>query len=244
MAEIGRGDRVRSYLPIVLRAYTERQTKPTPNPKIRRQPEPKWPNVVLLLDTETTTDPTQRLLFGSYRYCRWKDRLLQCVEEGIFYADELPESSPDGFACLQRYVREHQADVIRGARQGFLLVSRHDFVTQKFLPAAYEGRALVVGFNLHFDLARLAIDWKAARKLYEGEFSLPLCEYQKDGVKQENLFKPRLCFKSIDSKRSLMGFARPRGEARTEGDYFFGYLLDARTLAFSLTNEGYPLGKA
>src|SRR5436309_1625912 len=99
------GDR----LPTALRAFAERR-----NSKPRRSPRPvrKRPDVALVFDTETTIDAAQRLTFGSYRYLRLVDgERTSCVEEGLFYADELPERDPEGFAVLQEYVRTHQADV-------------------------------------------------------------------------------------------------------------------------------------
>ena len=70
---------------------------------------------MLVFDTETRTDATQRLTFGSYRFI--SDG--RCLEEGLFYADDLP---PKDRAVLQRYVRRHRADVHKsGARDLKLL---------------------------------------------------------------------------------------------------------------------------
>jgi hypothetical protein len=40
---------------------------------------------MLVFDTETRTDASQRLLFGSYRFIESG----RCLEEGIFHADDL-----------------------------------------------------------------------------------------------------------------------------------------------------------
>src|ERR1700722_2601839 len=59
-------------------------------PGISTYNEPKWPDFALIFDTETSLDPqTQALTFGFYRVCRLQGSSYQCVEEGIFYADEL-----------------------------------------------------------------------------------------------------------------------------------------------------------
>jgi hypothetical protein len=161
-------------------------------------------------DTETTTDPTQRLLFGSYRYCRRKEGFLHSVEEGLFHADELPIGDPAAFVVLQNYVGDHPADVVHGADRRLLLMSRSEFVKKKLFPVAYDVRGLIVGFNLPFDLARVAVDWKEARRFYEGGFSLVLNDYEdKKGARSEDIYVPRLRLKHIDSKRALLGFARP-----------------------------------
>ena len=234
---------MKRHLPIVVRAYTEREFKSKLKTPISGAPEPKWPNSVLVFDTETTTDPTQRLLFGSYRYYRWKAGLLECVEEGVFYADELPEKDPEGYECLG-CVRDHQADVVPGVNPALLLMPRSEFVKKKLFPIAYDLRASVVGFNLSFDLSRVAVDWKEARRFYEGGFSLVLNDYPANGnSRREDPYVPRLRVKQIDSKRSLFAFARPPriDKSRNRREYFGGYFVDVRTLAFALTNAAYSL---
>ena len=42
-------------------------------------------------------------------------------------------------------------------------LSLHDFVHNRFLPTAFKAGGLVVGFNLPFDLSRLAIRHAAAQ---------------------------------------------------------------------------------
>ena len=73
-----------------------------------------WPETVLALDTETTTDPCQRLLFGVYRFGTWQaDGTLQCLEEGLFYDDELSMLRPAEFALLCGYVEAHRRRLSR-----------------------------------------------------------------------------------------------------------------------------------
>ena len=43
------------------------------------------PHQMLVFDTETRTDTAQALTFGSYRYYEHG----KCLEEGLFYADDL-----------------------------------------------------------------------------------------------------------------------------------------------------------
>src|SRR5687767_6611130 len=95
-------------LPTAVRVFARRHdAKSSRSPKSR----PTTPKVALVFDTETTIDTAQRLTFGSYRYLRLVDEgPAVCVEEGLFYADELPERDPEGFAVLQSYVRDYQAD--------------------------------------------------------------------------------------------------------------------------------------
>src|SRR5207247_6375134 len=58
-----------------------------------------WPELVLLIDTETSIDAAQRLRFGSYRLCRWLQDgarywRLECIEEGRIYGDECAGKVP------------------------------------------------------------------------------------------------------------------------------------------------------
>jgi len=243
---------------IALRAYVEQQREEKPRGTPRRVAD-RWRPAVLVLDTETTTDAAQRLTFGCYRFCQWTDAAaLRCVAEGLFYDDELPSRDPNGFALLERYARERRADVLPGSPAGLKLLSRRQFVDDVFWPAAYKGRALVVGFNLPFDLSRLAVDVGEARGRYRGGFSFVLWDYRdpKTGAYRENKFRPRLCIKHVDSKRAFVGFAKRHSPDRDDlisddGDptpdaryVFAGYFLDLKTLAFALTSEGHSLASA
>jgi hypothetical protein len=77
------------------------------------------------------------------------------------------------------------------------------------------------------------------------------------GRERSNGFRPRICIKYVDSKRSLIGFTArnspdqadliPEGSLSGEpkpGYKFAGHFLDLRTIAFALTGEAYSLGGA
>src|SRR5690242_745163 len=53
----------------------------------REKSEKDWecPDGMLVFDTETRIDQTQRLTFGSYRFIVGG----RCLEEGLFYGDDL-----------------------------------------------------------------------------------------------------------------------------------------------------------
>jgi len=205
---------------------------------------------MLVFDTETRTDATQRLLFGSYRFIVQGE----CLEEGLFYADDMSGSER---RILEKYVKIYRPEVSDGGAQQLHLLTRHEFV-KKLYRAAYKGRCLLVGFNLPFDLSRIAYDFAAARGDFAGGFSLGLWPYvDKDGREHRNQYRPRLGIKHIDSKRALKGFtARNKPDiedlipedSRTgkpkKGHIFRGHLLDLRTLAFALTDRGYSLETA
>jgi hypothetical protein len=244
---------------IALRAFAETKTAKAS----RRAGKASKPRRFLVLDTETTTDAAQALLFGSYRYGRiaWNGEVptVSCVEEGFFYADALPEKHAEWFAILEQYCAAHSANVSAAYSKGLevplQLHSRREFLKKILYPAAYQGRALVVGFNLPFDLSRLAFSWSVSRGLFTGGFSLGLWDYEKEGKQLENRYRPRVVVKSIDSKRALKGFAGeysrdevdmiPEGKTEPDSSYFFrGHFLDLRTLAFVLTDHGHSLESA
>ena len=64
------------YLPIALRVHTERLKRKKPRKSGdsgKCKSHSKWGSIVVLIDTETTTDTTQALNFGRARICRWRD---------------------------------------------------------------------------------------------------------------------------------------------------------------------------
>jgi hypothetical protein len=196
--------------------------------RTRRVLQRRLPHRVLVFDTETTTDETQRLIFGSWRY--FVDRRDHapghvCVEEGIVYADDLPERDPETYARLVAYVRTQNANVTDGFPNRIRFLSRSEFVEQILFQYGYRQRALIVGFNLPFDLTRLAIDVGDARGRFAGGLSLRLFELER--------YRPRIVYKTIDSRRHLIGFTKPDGD----DERFRGHFLDLRTLCFALSDR-------
>jgi hypothetical protein len=136
VAEAAGGGAMNASLPIAVRAFT---TTGKERRRVDRDVPPKWPDTALIFDTETSTDDTQRLLFGFYRFCRWEDggARLACLEEGIFYADDLSQRDPDGFACLSQFASSHLRDTEGVRPRSLRLMSRSDFVNRDFYKAAY-----------------------------------------------------------------------------------------------------------
>lgn len=231
-------------LPLAVRVYPEPSKA---DQKARSRRPPKRPDAMLVFDTETRTDATQRLMFGSYRFVV----AGRCLEEGLFYADDLPTEDRK---LLDQYVGTHPAEAVNEKLQ---LLTRRQFL-KKFYQAVYKGRCLLVGFNLPFDLSRLAYNFKAARGRFAGGFSLGLWTYiDKKGQERASKHRPRIGIKHIDSKRALKGFTArdtpddvdliPEGSTTgkpEEGYKFRGHFLDLRTLAFALTDRGYSLETA
>ena len=88
---------------------------------------------MLVFDTETRTDTTQALTFGSYRY--FEDRI--CLEEGLFFGDDLPRADR---AKLVAYIANHAAatDRRRGVPE-LRLLDRRAFL-EKLYDAGFDGQ--------------------------------------------------------------------------------------------------------
>jgi hypothetical protein len=199
---------------------------------------------MFVFDTETRTDADQRFTFGSYRF--FVDNEL--LEEALFYADDLPSKDRK---TLEGYVAFQNK---RGAR--LLLLTRSEFL-KKLYKTVYKGRALLVGFNLPFDLTRMAFTTRPARRRFAGGFSLAIWSYVKFGLERPSTRRPSVGIKHIDSKRALKGFTArfepddsdliPENSTTGEpekGYKFRGHMLDLRTLAFALTDQAYSLDSA
>jgi hypothetical protein len=231
-------------VPIAVRVYPQvEKTDRTP----RSQKPWRVPDAMFVFDTETRIDASQRLTFGSYRFIVGG----RCLEEGLFYGDDI---SARDRRTLRRYAETHNADTVDEGVARLHLLSRREFL-QKLYQAAYKSRCLLVGFNLPFDLSRVAYDVTDARGRFAGGFSLGLWSYlDKAGNERGNQYRPRIGIKHIDSKRALKGFTARHDPDKTDlipeessdgkpekGYKFRGHFLDLRTLAFALTDRGYSL---
>src|SRR5437773_12247829 len=84
-------------LPVAIRVFPALNLT---EPKSRKNKLWRLPRAMFVFDTETRTDASQRLMFGSYRF--FVDHELQ--EEALFYADDLPSKDRK---TLEKYVASH-----------------------------------------------------------------------------------------------------------------------------------------
>jgi hypothetical protein len=239
-------------LPIAVRVYPD-----LPSSQSDRKTMPQIDGM-LVFDCETRTDKAQALTFGSYRF------LVEgrCLEEGLFYGDDL---LPRERAVLERYVATHAADTDpRGipersipSNPKLMLLSSAEFRTLLYR-VAYKGRGLLVAFNFPFDISRLALDYQPSQGRFLGGFSFVLFQYRdRNGIPHPSAYRPAITVKHMDGKRSFKRFTAtidrdkedkiPEGAASPKPDdrYIFrGHMLDAKTLAFALTDQGMSLERA
>jgi hypothetical protein len=141
----------------------------------------EWPKYAVFFDCETRIDTSQDLTFGFYRVLRLEGDTYQLEEEGAFFDDDLPARER---AVLERYVDTADTEV-KSFPPRFPLHPRSRFVKQVFYLYARKG-ALIVGFNLPFDLTRVACCWSEGKKK---KWSLVLAQYRNGN---ENLHFPRI----------------------------------------------------
>jgi hypothetical protein len=236
---------------IALRAYVTRAPKkPKKGEKggkarvAWRDPRDFYPHIppsdwVLVFDCETRITPEQRLRFGAYQL-RYKGQLWG---RGAFYEPEVLSAAE--LVLLRQVMQE---EIATSAGEQIRVLTRAEFVEQVFFDSGYAVGAQIVGFNLPFDLSRLAIRHGSARRSMRGGFSLVLSE--KKG-------QPAVAVKHLSQRAAMIRFtgARPE-EKKAEADDIDpdapheveekaspdrGYFVDVKTLAAALTSESHSL---
>jgi hypothetical protein len=200
---------------IFVRAFTGNKRE-----KHIKEPENHNANIRLIFDTETTIDQYQNLTFGS---CLIQKKISTGVNEKwyLFYGDIQDYE----ISIIEEYGKKHNIDVL----------PVREFVDCVFFPYAYKMRCEVIGFNLPFDLSRLAIGHGIARKS-DDAFSFQLSNDKRH---------PRIRIQSIDQKRSFISFTTPlRKKSNKKYKAYKGYFVDLKTLTFALTDRSYSLDSA
>jgi hypothetical protein len=173
---------------------------------------------VLVIDTETTEDEYQNLIFGSCGIWLFGD-LHRFI---LFYAPSLPEKDVD---TLQKFSQTHNAE-----NTPIEVISVKEFVDTVFFPWLIDNHALCVGFNLPFDLSRLAIRYGYGRAKWKNGFTFWLTEDTK---------RPGIHIRSLDSVRSFFALAPTKYSGKVNARF-----LDLRALGFALTNQKLSLKRA
>ena len=220
---------IRSHIEPIGKVVSEKQ--PPKNTKVHAQ----WARYALCFDTETRIDLGQELTFGVWRLCELRGTVYVCIEEGLFYADNLPSKERK---VLEDYVQLHTSDVT-GFPPRYPLYSCSDFIHKVFYKWAKKG-AHIVGLNLPFDLCRITSKdgWKEGHK---NEWSLILSRYVDGNEKEHN---PRVSIEPLDSKKAFICFNREWTHDGHPTDINESRFLDLRTLLWALFNQSYSLKRA
>jgi hypothetical protein len=213
-------------LPIAIRAFVERQNATVfGGRQFPRRDELAPSDYSLIFDTETNTDAAQQLRFGCFQV-RKRDELELA---GLFYDPET--LSADEMEVLTAYAMTH--DLTVGTVE--------EFIAEIFLPYGYDHRATIVGFNLPFDISRIAIGHGSARgRMMHGGFTFKLSP-RKD--------RPAIQVKHLSRRAAVIRFAAP-GKQRTPRGMrkrqiivqpHRGFFVDIKTLAAALTSKSFSL---
>jgi len=173
--------------------------------------------IVLVFDTETTTDEKQTLMFGSYGVWVYGKK----IEFGIFYNPDLPRNDID---IITKFGLGHKIPTMPLTR--FIDIFYHYI---------FESKGTCVGFNLPFDISRIARSCRYSRRQNKGGFTFVLDEYKR---------WPEITILSRNSKQAFIEFRRPARNRNVKRKYYKGQFVDLRTLTFALTNNSYTLEQA
>jgi hypothetical protein len=213
---------------IAVRAFAPPPSaKPHPEPSRKpRSGKPAPPSEwTLVFDTETAIDAAQRLRIGAYQF-RKGDEL---EEAGLFY--DPATVSPAELNLLQRFCGE----------SGHKLRTVAEFVDEALFARAYDLRASIVGFNLPFDLSRLAIKHGSARgKVMRGGFTFKLSRLW---------WRPAVQVRHLNARASLIQFTHPTKRRDAPGQLKRkiaprsrrGSFIDLKTIASALLSRSFSL---
>ena len=157
--------------------------------------------------------------------------------------------TPQALEILRRYAAEVEAETLEDYSRQIRFLSRSEFAEDLLWLAGVNARALIVGFNLPFDLSRLAIDNRTARDRNEG-WSMVMFQDRdpESGDVRENPFRPRIIITPKDSKAAFIRFAgismRSKETKQRLIPYFPGFFQDLRTFGWALRNKSYSLQSA
>ncbi|WP_312162545.1 helix-turn-helix transcriptional regulator [Phenylobacterium sp.] len=200
-------------LVIQLRAYVAGRNKRGG----RRAARPWTSGIAVVFDTETVIDASQRLRFGVYQV---RDR-GQLIERGLFHDDDAP--GEDLAALRAHFATLEPSETGEELR----LLSRAEFVERVIFGWGLEVGGQIVGFNLPFDLSRIAISHTYGKGTMKGGFSFTLAEG-----------RPNLRIKHLSQRAAFINFAGKNGDDKTPDRGFF---VDVKTLAASLTGQSHSL---
>ncbi len=219
--------------PVAFRAYVPHSEATTYQRSTRRPVPTDW---TLVFDCETTVDHTQRLRFGTYAVY-FRDALH---ENGIFFNDTSVTDTDK--AVLVGYVASHPGLQVR---------STEDFIERVFFRYGYHRHGSIVGFNLPFDISRLA--WRhgsahattnrrtrKTNRRMQGGFTFRLSRDEKLPYVQIRHRSRRSAFIQFAAAKPQRTSANQR-QHDIRKPVFRGFFIDVRTLAAALTSESHSL---
>lgn len=196
---------------IAVRAYTIPQDSKPPSDYTAKVP---FFDRTITWDTETTTDYLQNLKFGYFKV--HQNNVLEY--QGLFY-DKKSITSKE-LEILLQYSETHSVKL-------YTIEEFRDI----FVREVFDNEALCIGFNLPFDISRIALHVGTSRKNKKDCFSF---------IVSEKPWYPRLLVTHISNTMSFINW----GNNNLSSKRFGGYFLDLRTLTYALTDKKHTLESA
>jgi len=176
-------------------------------------------------ERETTTDAAQTLKFGVYQVRKG----LELWEAGYFVNSDI--------------LTDRELSVIRSnaAENNYCCMTIAEFVENVFFRIGYDLRATIIGFNLPFDISRLALRHGNSRgRVMKGGFSFQLSPHR---------YRPNIQIKHLSSRVSLIRFTSRPGQIVGRGMRKrkiriaprSGHFVDVKTFAAALTSRSFNL---
>lgn len=212
------------HTPIFVRAYTEKPKDKHDASSSKPSRKSRFPRYQIIFDCETRTDAAQTLRFGVFQV-REHGSLLRA---GIFYdPHELPANE---VALIKAY----------SAGKGMTCGTVEEFRLKVMIKLGYRAAAAIIGFNLPFDISRIARSHSPARGSMRGGFTFSI---------SDGSFDPNIRVKHLSASAALMDFAGPEGQLTPRGmrnrrlkvSHNRGYFFDVKTIAIALTSRKHSL---
>jgi hypothetical protein len=225
------------------------------------------PRHALVIDTETAAASTptmpgfedwkpegQALHLLRALWCEWTGSGYQPRQEYLVYADNLPEQGVEAVRVgmrARRFADRYETDDPPHLPLYLLSLTEFRPILRRLLLSR---KSYLVGFNLFFDLTRLALDFKEARRKMEGGFSTALFADQHN-PERPHPFAPRLLMRRLDNMKTFYRWgthAIPDGKGGLQKDengrrqyrHYDPLFLDLRTLLYALFEQSFTLRSA
>ncbi len=201
------------------------------------------PRLVCVFDCETTIDETQRLKFGACRIYHSMDLMRYRLLREVLFYDERNITVAE-YKILLDYCNNHkQGDLESEGGNPIWLYTLEQF-NRLAIRKVYEVDGVLAGFNLPFDITRIASGYCLPHKgSFEGGFRFHFSEYrdEKTGKNKIDPFAPRIGIKGIGQHMSRIAFIKPirQHKGKTKG-----HCLDLAQLVNVLAGKPHSLKSA
>jgi len=187
---------------IAVRAFTQRINEPKNKFKPKKE-HPLRHNRELVFDTETTIDQYQNFKIGYFRI--YQNHIIQ--HHGLFHDPSMLNETE--INNLRNYAKKNKLE----------LYSLNEFIDDIFYPEIFKLGTLCIGFNLAFDISRMAQRSGDSRVNNKGGFTFTL---------SENRFNPPIIIRKLGDSYT---FKFTTTKENKGDDYFSGYFIDSQRLA-------------